>query len=217
MIILVVFNYLAFNFRTIFGFGIYNLEDDYNNSYSDGTAGINLHIRITHIQDNQYYIYTFIEPISTGNVVNYGLLSIEIYYMGDNHYIYTTSVQFDPPSSIFSISRISHALYKNENFSCNGIAEVSYETGGIPKNDTINFQLNFIMPYGLEDYLNLDLALYVLFFLPFFLYVIIPIVLNWIFRPVFGLQYSEEEMKRDEKYLQYLHEHIKQKRKEERY
>jgi len=63
--------------------------------------------------------------------------------------------------------------------------------------------------------MNLDLALYVLFFSPFFLYVLVPIVLNWIFRPVFGLHYDEEEEKRDEKYLQYLHEHIKQKRREE--
>jgi hypothetical protein len=57
-------------------------------------------------------------------------------------------------------------------------------------------------------------VIYVLTFLQFFLYVIIPVTLNWIFKPIFGLKYSEDDMKRDERFLKYLHEHLEEKRKE---
>lgn len=213
--ILVVFSYVIFNARTIFSIGIYNLEDDFSKSYSDGTAGINLQIRLNHYQDSRYYINTYINTISTGDVNNYGIKAIDIRYLGDNQNIYIESSQFDPPLNSYTLSRMSHSFSKYENFTSYGTIELSLETGGIPKNETINFQLDQIIPYGLDDYLNIDLMLYVLFFLPFFLYVIIPIVLNLIFKPVFGLHYDEEETKRDEKYLYYLHEHIKQKRREE--
>ncbi|MBY9004564.1 MAG: hypothetical protein KGD73_11370, partial [Candidatus Lokiarchaeota archaeon] len=116
------------------------------------------------------------------------------------------------PLSSYTVQRLYLSIIKYNNITCYGTIELSVETGGIPIVDTINFQLSYILPWGVEDYHNIDLALYSLFFLPFFLPILIPIVLNWIFRPKFGLNYNEEEMKRDELYLKYLHEHIKEQR-----
>lgn len=217
MLTLLIFSYIVLNFKNVFGIGITNVEDDYYNSYSDGTAGINLHIRLDHQYENRYYLYTSIEPISTGNVANYGILSITLYYLNDNAFVYAKSIEFGTPLSSYSMDRIFLNLFKNNNLTCYGMIELSVETGGIPINVTINFQLTYIISVSLENYMDMDLGIYVLFFFQFFLYVIVPVVLNLIFRPVFGLHYSEEEIKRDEKYLQYLHDHLKEKRKEELY
>jgi len=211
ILLLVVFIYVVFNFRTVFGVGIFNAEDNYINSYSDGTAGVNLHIRLEREREISYYLYTEIDTISTGNVVNYGILSTSIFYLNDNHFVNVRIHEFDVPLRSYAVSRLYVTVDKNNNLTCNGVIELSLKTGGIPINDTVNFQLSYIIPYGLDFYMDLNLALYVLFFLPFILLFIIPIVLNWIFAPVFGLKYSEEDVKRDEKYYQYL----KQKRREE--
>jgi len=214
MLTLVALFPVIFNFRNVFSIGVYNIEDDFFNSYSDGTAGINLHLHIKHEEDDRYYVYTFIEPISTGDVVNYGLLSIIIHYFSDNDLVFATSMQFDTPSKIYPEHRIFLKLFKNNNFTCSGTIEISLETGGIPINDTINFQLTFIVPLSIEDYMNIDLALYVLLFFHFFLFVIIPVVLLWIFKPVLGLTYTEEDKKRDEQFQKYLREIVNEKRRE---
>lgn len=215
MLGLIVFTPIVFNLRNILGVGIFNVEDDYFNSYSDGTAGINMHLRFEHEVDTKYFLFTFIEPISTGSVANYGLLSINFYFLKDNEQKYATSIQFDTPQSTFSMNRIYLGkIDKYSNLTCYGMIELSLETGGIPINATINFQLTYIFPMGIEDYYNLDLVIYLLTFLQFFLYVIIPVTLNWIFKPIFGLKYSEDDMKRDERFLKYLHKHLEEKRKE---
>ena len=213
MVALIIFAYVVFNFRNIFGVGIFNVEDDYINSYSDGTAGVNLHIRLDHDEDNKYYLYTFIEPISTGNVANHGLLSMTIFYLNNNYHVYATTLEFGTPLSRYTDRLFLRAL-KYNNVTCYGNIELSLEIGGIPINDTINFQLSYIVPMGSEDYYNIDLVLFSLFFLPFFLSVIIPIALNWIFKPVFGLNLSEEDTKRDEKFVHFLQNQVRIKKEE---
>ena len=214
MLMLFILTPIMFDFRRVFGIGVYNAEDNYFNSYSDGTAGINLHLHLKREVDERYVINTFIETISTGNVVNYGFLSLSIYYLNDNAPAKAETIQFGTPRSNYSVYRFFLNLLKHDNFTCYGTIEISLESGGIPINDTINFQLTFIVPLGIEDYMNLDLVIYVLFFFHFFLYVIIPVVLIRIFRPVFGLTLSEEDIKRDELFLKYLRNQTNEKRKE---
>lgn len=193
-----------FNFRDVFRFGIFDTEDNYINSYSDGTAGISVHLNLDHGSDERYITNTFIESISTENVVNYGLLSILILFFNDNDPVFVRSVQFSSPSSTYLFNDIPLELAKHDSLTCSGTIEMSLETGGVPLNDTIHFQLTFIVPVGLGDFSNFNLL--VNFLLPshFLLYIIIPVILLWIFKPVFGLRFTEEELKRDENFLEYL-------------
>ncbi|MCJ7649927.1 MAG: hypothetical protein MUP85_15050 [Candidatus Lokiarchaeota archaeon] len=199
-----------FNFNNIFGIGVYNIEDDFSNSYSDGTAGINLRLHFELILMDRYEVNTIIKPISTGNVVNFGLLSNDILCLNDNDFVFAKSVQFSIPSND-SVYRFTPNLYKNNNFTCRGTVKISLETGGIPINDTINFQLSFFVPLNQEDYANINLVVYSLFFVHFFLYIIIPVLLIWIFKPMFGLKLSEEDIKRDENFLKYLRNQFNEK------
>ncbi len=211
---LMILTPIMFDFRRVFGIGYFDTDNNYFNSYSDGTAGINLHLNFERLVDERYVINTFIETISTGDVVNYGISSIIIYYFNDNAPVNAESIQFGTPSSNYSVYRFFLNLLKHNNFTCYGTIEMSLKTGGVPVNDTISFQLTFIIPLGIEDYINLDLLIYVLFFFHFFLYVIIPVVLIWIFKPAFGLTLSEEDLKRDEIFMKYLRNQVNEKRKE---
>ncbi len=214
MLILITLTPIMFNLRSIFGIGVYNIEDDYFNSYSDGTAGINLHLHLNRELDNRHTINTFIKPISTGNVINYGLLSITIHYLNDNEPVFGRSVQFSTPTNNYSVDRIPLDLVKYDNLTCYGTIEMSLETGGIPNNDTINFQLTLIVPLGVGDYMNLDLLINLFFPTHFHLYIIIPVILIWIFKPVLGFNFSEEDIKKDEKFLNYLQNQVMEKEKE---
>ena len=211
---LITFTPIMFNIRDFFGIGVYNIEDDYFNSYSGGTAGINLHLNLNREIDNRYTINTFIEPTSTGNVVNYGLLSINIQFLNDNELVFVRSVQFGTPTSNYSVYRFSLDLAKDNNLTCHGSIEMSLESGGIPNNDTINFQLTFIVPLGIGDYMNLDLLIYLIFPTHFLLYIIIPVILIWIFKPILGFRINEDDIKRDEKFLNYLQNQGNKKNKE---
>lgn len=204
IIFLIALTLILYDFREVFAIGVYNKEDDYINSYSDGTAGINLHLHLDRELDSRYNINTFIESISTGNVVNYGLLSINILYLNNNDFEFARSVQFGAPSSTYSVTSFRLALAKNDNLTCYGTIEMSLETGGVPINDTINFQLTFIVPLGIGDYQNIDLMINLFFPLHFLLYIFIPVILIWIFKPVLGLRYNKEDLKRDEKFWNYL-------------
>ncbi|MBY9015443.1 MAG: hypothetical protein KGD68_07105 [Candidatus Lokiarchaeota archaeon] len=204
MLILISVTSIAFDFRNVFAIGVYNIEDDYFNSYSDGTAGINLLLSLDRADNDRYTINSFIEPISTGDVVNYGLLSIIILYLSNNELVFDRSVQFGTPRSSYSVDGISLEFFKGDNLTCNGMIEMSLETGGIPKNDSINFQLTFIVPLDTGDYMNYELAIYAFVPLHFLLYIIVPVILFWIFKPLFGIKFSEEDIKRDEKFLNHL-------------
>jgi len=213
MLALILFSAVVFNFRNIFGIGVYDIKHDYANTYSDGTAGINLHIHFNHLIEYRYSIYMTVEKISTGNVVNHGFLSVFIVIYKQSENAYSTSIQSDTPINEFSVNKFYLSLKKYYNVTCCGTIMQSLETGGLPINDTINFKLTFIIPLSMREYYNIDLAIYTLFFFQFFLYVIVPVVLVWIFKPLLGYHYNEEEMKRDEQYLKYLHDFIKEQRK----
>jgi len=213
MLMLITLTPILFNFRDFFGIGVYNIEDDYFNSYSDGTAGFNLHLNLNLEIDNRFIINNFIEPISTGYLVNNGLLSINILYLIDNEYAFGRSVQFDTPRSTYSPYRFYLNLLKHENFTCYGTIEISLETEGIPINDNISFQLTFIVPLGREDYMNIDLMIYVLLPIHFLFYIIIPVILIWIFKPLLGFRYSKEDIKRDDKFFNYIQNQGSEERK----
>ena len=214
IIFLIALTLILYDFREVFAIGVYNKEDDYINSFSDGTAGINLHLHLDRDLDGRYTINTFIESISTGNVVNYGLLSINILYLNNDDIEFARSVQFGAPSSTYPVTSFRLALAKNDNLTCYGTIEMSLETGGVPINDTINFQLTFIVPLGIGDYMNLDLLINLFFPTHFLLYIIIPVILIWIFKPVLGLRYNKEDLKRDEKFWNYLENQGNEERKE---
>ena len=214
MFILILLAPSMFNFNESFQIGRYTEEADFNNSFTDGTAGVRVTLYLEYQNQENYYVRTTVIPISSGEIVNYGLISIKLYY-------YTQSISrlyidstWDPPSSDFSHSTRS-ILDKNYNITIKGIAEVQCVVNEVLVNETISYSLTFIVPFGLKEFADLDLQIYVLFYLYLLLIPLTPFIIVYIFKPLFGIKIDEETQKRDEKFLSYFGRTSKEKQKEE--
>lgn len=203
MFILILMAPSMFSFNESFQIGRYTEEGDFNRSFTDGTAGVRVTLYLEYQNEEIYSVITTIIPISSGEIVNNGLLSIKLYYYTQGISILYIDSTWDPPSSDFSHST-RFSLAKNNNITINGIAEVQCVVNEVLVNETISYTLTFIVPFGLKEFADLGLLVYVIFYLYLLLIPLTPFILVYIFKPLFGIKIDEETQKRDEKFLSYL-------------
>jgi len=203
-----------FNFNEAFQIGRYTKEADFNHSFTGGTVGVRVTFFLEYQNNEIYDVRTTITPISSGGIVNYGLISINLmYYTQSISRLYIDST-WDPPSSDFSHST-RFFLAKNHNITINGIAEVQCVINEVLVNETISYTLTFIVPLGLKEFNDLDLQIYVIFYLYLLLIPLTPFILTQIFKPLFGIKIDKETQKKDEKFLSYLGKTGREKQKED--
>jgi len=214
IIILLVIAPIMFNFRGFFQIGMYDIDDDFLINYSDGSGGLNVHMYVDYQVNGRYTINTYFSAIASGDVENNGIITLNMSYYEDTESHFPDYYEFYPfvenKTNIINIP-----LEKDVNFSCIGVAEIQLVSEGVPHNETINFGLSLLIPLSRSDFIEIDLAIYVLFFLYFFSYIIIPIILLKVFKPTLGLKIKEEDMKKDDKFLGYIQKQANDKRKEE--
>jgi hypothetical protein len=203
MFILILMAPSMFSFNESFQIGRYTEEGDFNRSFTDGTAGVRVTLYLEYQNEEIYSVITTIIPISSGEIVNNGLLSIKLYYYTQGISILYIDSTWDPPSSDFSHST-RFSLAKNNNITINGIADVQCVVNEVLVNETISYTLTFIVPFGLKEFADLGLLVYVIFYLYLLLIPLTPFILVYIFKPLFGIKIDEETQKRDEKFLSYL-------------
>ncbi|MBA7649112.1 hypothetical protein ES703_56906 [subsurface metagenome] len=213
MFILILMAPSMFRFNESFQIGRYTEEGDFNRSFIDGTAGVRVTLYLEYQNEEIYSVITTIIPISSGEIVNNGLLSIKLYYYTQGISILYIDSTWDPPSSDFSHST-RFSLAKNNNITINGIAEVQCVVNEVLVNETISYTLTFIVPFGLKEFADLGLLVYVIFYLYLLLIPLTPFILVYIFKPLFGIKIDEETQKRDEKFLSYLGKIGKERQKE---
>lgn len=214
MFILILLAPSMFNFNESFQIGSYTEEADFNNSFTDGTAGVRVTLHLQYQNQEIYDIRTTIIPISSGEIVNNGLISVELYYYTQGISRLYIDSTWDQPSNDFRHSTRS-TLAKNHNIKINGNAVVQCVVNEVLVNKTISYTLTFIVPLGLKEFADLALQIYVIFYLYLVLIPFTPFILLQIFKPLFGIKIDEETRKRDEKYLSYLGRIGKEKQKEE--
>ena len=203
MFILILLAPSMFNFNEAFQIGRYTEEANFNHSFTGGTAGVRVTFYIEYENNEIYNVRTTINPISSGGIVNYGLISINLWY-----YIQTVSKlhidsTWDPPSSDFSHST-RFILPKNYNITIKGNAEVQCLVNEVLVNETISYALTFIVPFGLKEFSDFDLVIYIIFYTYLLLIPLTPFILIQIFKPLFGLKIDKETQEKDEKFLSYL-------------
>lgn len=204
-----------FNFREVFQVGRFTEVESSNIEFSDGTGGIQVILYLEYIDVDFYYIETIINPISSGKVVHNGLLALNHTYYSNGRSRRRMFLSWDPPSKNF-YDNIELFLSKNSVITINGSALVEFVVDGTTiVNATISYDITFIIPLGLEDYQNLSLVIYVLFFGYFISIPLMPFLLSQIFKPVFGLNFDEDTLERNEKFTKYISEQAKEKQKEE--
>ena len=95
-------------------------------------------------------------------------------------------------------------MYKDERIIWSGSAEVQFISNSIVQNETVDFILRLTVTMDSEDYYNVILISYVVFFLWIMAFPIVPIILKAIIQPRFGVPLDEETRKKHKKYLDYF-------------
>ena len=193
---------------------MYSIEDDFTNEYSDGTGGFNVVLSLQYQELEFYTIQAEITPISSGDVINYGFLSVHHYFLQNEVIRKETTLLYDPPGDRFS-NHIRLYLDLNDNLKIRGEAEVQcFVNGTTFVNETISYEISFDIPINREDMSNINLMIYGLFFTYFVSIPIIPFILSSIFKPVFGVDFDDETQEKNHKFVSYISEKAKEKRKE---
>ena len=193
----------VFNFEEFFGIGYYRTDKDYRTTYSDGYGEVNMDLQLERSREYRYSYYLSCY-FSSGE-------DVEI--VGMTHINYTISVKgstvsvrledWDP--AIEQYTREATVLLKyNEPIVWSGSAEIQFISNSIVQNETIEFILGITIPLSSEDYYNLDLTSYVGFFLWVMAFIVVPVTLNFIFQPNFGVPLDEEARKKHKKYFDFF-------------
>ena len=203
LVVLALLTPLALDFEEYLSVGYYRTDKDYRIVYSDGYGEMNMDIQLERSRQYRYSYYLSCY-FSSGE-------DVEI--VGMTHLNYTVSAgglavsyrldDWDPP--IAQLTRASAAqLGKNEAFIWSGSAEVKFISNSLVQNETIDFNLRITILLGYQDYSNLDLVAYVVFFSWFFAFLVVPLTLNFIIKPQFGIRLDEETEKKHKKYFEYF-------------
>ena len=205
---------IMFNFKNFFEIGKYSVEDDFTNEYSDGTSGIHVVLTLQYEELENYILNADITPISSGDVVHHGLLSVHNIFLQNNTLRSESALTYDPPGDSFNDHTILN-LALNEILKIRGQVEVRcFVNGTTLVNETISYEVLFVIPITRGDMDNIDLMIYALFITYFLFIPIFPFIFSFIFKPVFGVDFDDETQDKNKKFVHYMSEKAEEKRKE---
>ena len=196
---------MVFNFEEYFGVGYYSADNDYRTTYSDGYGEVNVGLQAELSGRDTYSYYISCQLSSSGNV--------EI--VGMTHFNYTVNAaggiasyriyDWDPPMEQYT--RGSRVFLKyNEYLIWSGSTEVKFISNSIVQNETIDFSVAILIYLNNQDYSNMDLVSYVVFFSWFFGFLVLPLTLKYIIQPQFGVSMDDETRKKQKKYFDFFKE-----------
>jgi len=193
----------VFNFDDYFSIGYFRTDKDYRIDYSDGYGQVNMDFQLEHSREDRYSYYLSCY-FSTGEDVEIvGITGFNFTISVIGSIVSSRVINFDPP--IEQYTRASTVLVKKtEPIIWSGSAEVKFISNSIVQNETIEFLLGITIPMGDQDYYNLDLTSYTVFFLWIFAFLVIPLTLNAIFQPHFGIPLDDETRKNQKKYFDFF-------------
>ena len=202
-LVLALLTPLALDFEEYLNVGYYRTDKDYRTDYSDGYGEMNMDLQLELSRQSRYSYYLSCSFSSSGDVEIVGITHMNYTVSAGGLAVSYRVDDWDPP--IAQLTRSSAALLeKNEVIIWSGSAEVKFISNSLVQNETIDFDLRVTILMGFQDYSNLDLISYVVFFLWFFAFLVVPLTLHFIIKPQFGISLDDETKKRHKKYFDYF-------------
>ena len=112
---------------------------------------------------------------------------------------------WEPPRASYSYSG-SLKLTQDERITWKGGAMVHFIVDDIIQNETISFNLSYVIPISASDLYNMEIIAFLLLFVWIISFVLIPLILKVIIQPNFGLYLDEEAKEKQKEYLDFLRE-----------
>jgi len=219
--VLILLPYISFWFDTTnamhtFGIGHYQTEKEYVKSYGNERAGIHIELDITRIrlwdidiisgeymEEFGYMVYTSISMITSENIQALGFsYRLQIHRRDEDGIEYVIDT-YDPPRDT-----VQHDTgYALEKYAvCNSTGSVKYHfiIDSILYNESVEYFIDYIIPYGNEDYANFNLLFYLILGLYLFSIGLVPFLFHKILKPVFGFEFDKDDLEREKRFREYV-------------
>jgi len=194
---------IIFNFEEYFSVGYFRTDKDYRTDYSDGYGEVHMDLQLELSRGDRYSYYLSCYFSSGEDVEIVGMTHLNYTVSAKGSIVSFRLIDYDPP--IEQYTRESGVLLKkNEGIIWSGSAEVKFISNSLVQNETIDFDLRVTILMGSQDYYNLDLISYVVFFIWFFAFLVVPLTLHFIIKPQFGISLDAETRKKHKKYFDYF-------------
>ena len=135
------------NIVDILGLGRYNLYQDFDHSFTQGTGGVNVNFYLELTQDDRYIAKVNFNTISTGSIEPVGILHLEYsIYKNEDAEFYVNQTLGTPENSIGKI----HYNLKCEKFdviTCTGDANIRFLENSIEKEVSIDYVLSAVITF----------------------------------------------------------------------
>lgn len=200
---LVLVSPIALNFVEAISFKDAKSIENYRTYYSDGYGELNMELRLESFAEERYYYYISCHLTSSSGVEIVGIKYLNSNVDVRGSIIKADVMNMDPPHEQYSYEATVR-LTKNDIISWSGSAEVQYISNSIIRNETYNYILRIMVPMGSQDYFNLAIISNFIFFSWILAFPVIPIVLNSIIKPSFGVPFDEEARKKQKKYFDFF-------------
>lgn len=205
LILLVLATPLIFEFDQTLGIGYYSVDKDYKIDYGSEYGELNMDIKLDRTIPDwyNYYLSCYLSSSDNVEIIGISLFNTSINVVG-------TVVKYDilnwePPRTSYSYSG-SVKLRQYEGITWNGSAMVHFIVDDIIQNETISYNLSFVIPMSTLDFYHMGLISYVLLFAWLISFVLVPIILKGIIQPHFGLHVDEEAKEKRQEYFDFLKE-----------
>ncbi|NHJ20105.1 MAG: hypothetical protein EAX91_04115 [Candidatus Lokiarchaeota archaeon] len=199
-----------------FGIGTYHNEKILTNAYGNETVGIDvrLNLQLTEFSDVDivsgqrdvtygYYVTTTVSMITSENVVPIGFVyRILIHYQNKQAMEHDAGYYNPPRESLKFTTGIS--LGKDGVCNSTGLVTYLFQMGSVVLNKTVNYYIDYIIPYGNLDYANYNLIFYTILGLYLLSIVAIPFILHKIIKPGFGIEFDEIDLKREKRFKEFV-------------
>ncbi len=194
---------IVFNFEEYFSVGYFRTDKDYRTDYSDGYGEVHMDLQLELSRGDRYSYYLSCYFSSGEDVEIVGMTHLNYTVSAGGLVVSYRLIDYDPPIEQYTLES-GVFLKKNEVIIWSGSAEVKFISNSLVQNETIDFDLRVTILMGSQDYYNLDLISYVVFFSWFFAFLVVPLTLNYIIKPQFGIRLDEETEKKHKKYFEYF-------------
>lgn len=205
MVVLVLATPLIFNFEETLGIGYYSVEKDYRINYGSGYGELNMELKLDKTIPNWYTYYLSCHLSSSDNIEIIGISLFNTSTSVAGSLKFANTFNWEPLRASYSYSG-SAKLNQYEGITWTGDAMVHFIVDDIVQNETISYNLSFVIPMSTLDFYHMDLLSYVLLFFWIISFILIPLILKAIIQPQFGLHLDEEMKEKRRNYFDFLKE-----------
>jgi hypothetical protein len=196
---------VVFNFNETLGIGYYSVDKNYRINYGSGYGELNMDLKLDQTIPNWYAYYLSCHLSSSDNVEIIGISLFNSSITAVGSIKFEDTFNWEPSKTSYSYSS-SVKLNQFEGITWHGEAIIHFLVNDIIQNETISYNLGFVIPMSTLDFYHMDLISYVLLFVWIISFVLVPLILKSLFQPNFGVHLDEETKEKRKKYFDFLKE-----------